>query len=280
MTRVISRGLMAIVLGASAVYFLIPLVWVMFAATKDNSNLFSSFGLWFSDPSQFFDNMYLLFTQNGGVFGQWLGNSALYAGVGGVCATIFAAAAGYAFAKFSFPGREVMYTTILGGVLVPATALALPLYLLASRVGMVNTVWAVLLPSMLSPFGVYLSRVYAESAVSTELLEAARLDAAGEFRIFRSLVLRLIVPALATVFLFQFVSIWNNYFLSLVMLSNERLYPITLGLSTWYNYADRLPVLYQLTVAGAFVAIVPLVVIIFSLQRYWRAGIAEGALKG
>jgi multiple sugar transport system permease protein len=138
----------------------------------------------------------------------------------------------------------------------------------------------VLIPGVVSPFGVYLCRIYAESAVDDTLLEAARVDGAREGRIFAQLVLRLMSPALVTVFLFQFVGIWNNYFLPLVMLSDDRKYPITLGLATWQTAADRVPQLVQYTVGGAFLSVIPLAAAMLVLQRYWRTGLTEGSLKG
>jgi multiple sugar transport system permease protein len=149
-----------------------------------------------------------------------------------------------------------------------------------SSANMSNTYWAVLLPSMVTPFGVYLSRIYAAAAVPDELIEAARIDGAGEFRIFVTLGLRIMSPALITIFLFQFVDIWNNYFLPLVMLSDQELYPITLGLTTWQAFAGRQPILYQLTVGGALVSVIPLMVAMVVLQRFIRAGITEGSVKG
>ena len=112
---------------------------------------------------------------------------------------------GYALAKYRFRGREAMFNVVLGGVLVPATALALPLFLLFSQVQLTNTFWAVFLPSIVSPFGVYLARVFADASVPDELLEASRLDGAGEVRTFFTVSIRLMLPALITIFLFQFV---------------------------------------------------------------------------
>jgi multiple sugar transport system permease protein len=114
----------------------------------------------------------------------------IYAGIGATCATLLASAAGFALAKYNFKGRELVFGLILGGVLVPGTALAIPLYLLMSKVHLTNTYWSVLLPSVVSPFGVYLARVYATSAIPNELLEAARVDGAGEERIFFTVALR------------------------------------------------------------------------------------------
>jgi multiple sugar transport system permease protein len=274
-----SRILVTAGLAVAAVYFLVPVYWLAVSATKSTGDLFGSFGLWFSDPRPL-DNLRLLFTFGDAIFGRWMLNSALYAGVGALCGTLFAAMAGYALAKYRFRGREALFNVILGGVLVPGTALALPLYLMLSGANLSNTYWSVLLPSMVTPFGVYLSRIYAAAAVPDELIDAARIDGAGEFRIFRSLALRAMSPMLVTIFLFQFVEIWNNYFLPLVMLSDQQLYPITLGLTTWLSFADRQPILYQLTVGGAFVSVVPLMVAMVVLQRFLRAGIMEGSVKG
>ena len=120
-----------------------------------------------------------------------------------------------------------------------------------SGVGLTNTYWAVLLPSCISPFGVYLSRIYARSAVPDELLDAARVDGANEFRAF-TMALHLMAPALVTIFLFQFVAIWNNFFLPLVMLSDEKLYPITVGLETWnVTTSGANTFLYNQIVTGA-----------------------------
>ncbi|KOG87188.1 carbohydrate ABC transporter permease [Streptomyces varsoviensis] len=265
-------------LAVAAVYFLVPVYWLVVSATKSTGDLFGSFGFWFADPHPV---TYLrqMLTYDGGVYVTWFANSLLYAGVGAVAATLLAAAAGYALAKFVFPGRESVFNLILAGVLIPGTALALPLYLLFSEMGLANTHWAVLLPSMVSPFGVYLCRIYAAAAVPDSLLEAARLDGAGEARIFTVLGLRLMTPALITVFLFQFVHIWNNFFLPLVMLADADLYPIQLGLTSWQGYADRQPELYQYTVGGAFLSVLPLMVLMGVGQRYWRTGLTEGSVK-
>jgi len=275
-----SRILTTVATVLVGIYFLLPIIWVAIASTKNNTDLFGTFGLWFSGQPQLIENLGSLFSYNGGIYLRWILNSAVYAGVGAALATIIATAAGYAFAKFEFRGSNLMFGIVLGGVLVPGTALALPLYLLASQLGLANTMWSVLIPSLLCPFGVYLARVYASSAVPDELLEAARIDGAGEAAIFWRVALRMMTPALVTTFLFQFVSIWNNYLLSLVMLANDELYPLTLGLATWFQYADREPILYTLTVVGSFVAIIPLALIILSLQGFWRSGLTEGGVKG
>ncbi|HEX2131617.1 MAG TPA: carbohydrate ABC transporter permease [Actinophytocola sp.] len=274
-----SRILVTALLAVIALYFLLPVYWLVVASTKSTGDLFGSSGLWFAQP-RLLENLTNVFTYDDGIYLRWAANSVLYAFVGATVSTLLAAAAGYALAKFAFRGRETVFNLVLGGVLVPATALALPLYLMLSQIGLANTYWAVLLPSLVNPFGVYLLRIYAEAAVPDDLLEAGRIDGASEGRIFFSVVLRILTPGLVTVFLFQFVAIWNNYFLPLVMLSDPKLYPITLGLTSWQSFADRQPDLYQLTIGGAFVSVVPLMIVTAVLQRYWRAGLTQGSVKG
>ncbi|MEU6472974.1 carbohydrate ABC transporter permease [Streptomyces massasporeus] len=275
---------LTIAMLAALAYFLLPLLWLLIASTKNTQDLFDSFGLWFSHAPQLLTNIRATFAQDDGVFVHWLLNTAVYAGVSAVGAALLAAAAGYGFAKFRFRGDRLAFNLVLGAIMVPATALAIPTYLLFAGVGLVNTPWAVILPSLVNPFGLYLMRVYASDAVPDSLLEAARIDGAGEGRIFFGIVLRLLAPGLVTVLLFTLVATWNNYFLPLIMLNNPNLYPITVGLSSWAERAqnggagassDMLP----LVVTGSLISIVPLVAAFLLLQRYWQSGLAAGSVK-
>lgn len=272
-----------IVLVFFAVYFLFPIYWLIIAAFKEPSQLFSTNGFLPGSKFGFISNLEHVFTYQGSVYLYWLGDTVLYAVVGGALATFFAAVAGYGFAKYEFRGKGVAFGIIIGGVLVPVTALALPLYLLFDKLSLVNTIWSVLIPSLVSPFGVYLSRIYAGRGIPDEIIDAARVDGAGEFGIFRKVGFPLMVPALVTIFLFQFVAIWNNFFLPLIMLNNPKLYPLALGLYSWNSsttYAGAPPFLYSAVITGALVAVVPLVIAFTLLQRYWSGGLSLGAVKG
>ncbi len=273
--KIIVTGLLVVI----ALYFLVPVYWVVVASTKTSKDLFSTNGFWFAPTFALFDNIKAVLTYDGGIFVRWFLNSILYAGVGALLATYLAAAGGYALAKYKFRGNSTVFGIILGGVLVPGTATALPLFLLFSQMGIANTYWSVLIPSLVSPFGLFLCRIYADATVDEALLEAARLDGAGEIRIFHVVGLRILTPALVTVFLFQLVGIWNNYFLPLVMLSDTKLYPITLGLNTWLSQVNRLPEFYQLTTGGVLLSVIPLAIAMIVLQRFWRGGLTEGAVK-
>ena len=142
---------------------------------------------------------------------------------------MLATAAGYGLAKYRFAGRRAVFAVLLGAVAVPGTALAVPTFLMFSNMGLTNTVWAIIIPSLISPFGLYLMWVYATDAVPQELLEAARIDGAGEVRIFFTVALRLLAPGVVTVLLFAVVSTWNNYFLPLIMLSEPQPLPAHRG---------------------------------------------------
>lgn len=272
------RLAVTLVLSVFTLYFLTPIWWLLVASTKSRGDLTSTNPLWFSDLN-LVENLQGVFSYGGGVLPRWLLNSVLYAGLGALIATLLAGMCGYALAKYAFPGREVLFNVVLGGVLVPATALALPLFLIFAQVGATNTFWSVFLPSIVSPFGVYLARIYAASSVPDELLEAARLDGAGEVRTFFSVSVRLMVPALITVYLFQFVAIWNNFFLPLIMLRDERLFPVTLGLYNWNTVVNQVPELRLYVLTGSLVSIVPLIIVFLLLQRFWQAGLGTGSLK-
>ncbi|MEU5764814.1 carbohydrate ABC transporter permease [Streptomyces asoensis] len=275
---------LTIAMLAVLAYFLLPLFWLLIASTKSTQDLFDSFGLWFSHAPQFLTNVRQTFTQDDGVFVHWLLNTVMYAGVSAVGAALLAAAGGYGFAKFRFRGDRISFNLVLGAVMVPTTALAIPTYLLFAEAGLVNTPWAVVLPSLVNPFGLYLMRIYAQDAVPDSVLEAARIDGAGEARIFFRIALRLLAPGLVTVLLFTLVATWNNYFLPLIMLNDPDLYPVTVGLSSWAAQAQNGGAgassdMLALVVTGSLVSIVPLVVAFLLLQRYWQSGLAAGGVK-
>lgn len=275
---------LTIAMLAALAYFLLPLCWLFIASTKSTQDLFNTFGLWFSHAPQLLANVKATFTQDDGVFVHWLLNTVLYAGVSAVGAALLATAGGYGFAKFRFRGDRLAFNLVLGAVMIPTTALAIPTYLLFAKAGLVNTPWAVILPSLVNPFGLYLMRIHAADAVPDSLLEAARIDGAGEARIFFRIALRLLGPGLVTVLLFTLVATWNNYFLPLIMLNDPNLYPITVGLARWADQAQNGGAgassdMLALVVTGSLISIVPLVAAFLLLQRYWQSGLAAGGVK-
>jgi multiple sugar transport system permease protein len=262
-------------------YFLLPLFWLLVASTKSNADLFSSFGLWFAEFN-LFENIRTVLTTQDGVFITWAINSLIYAVVSAVGASFLATAAGYAFAKYDFPGDTAIFAIILGAVMVPSAALTVPTYLLFARAGLTDTYWAIILPSLATPFGVYLMRVYAADAVDSALIEAARVDGVGELRIFFTVAFRLLLPGSITVLLFSLVATWNNYFLPLIMLNSEDKFPLTVGLALWQSTAaagSGSQAMFSTIITGSLLSIVPLVIAFLVLQRYWQSGLATGGVK-
>jgi multiple sugar transport system permease protein len=267
-----------IILIVGAVYCLIPVLWVFTAASKDRNELFSTFT--FAPGTGLWQNIVDLFTYQDGVFILWGLNSLLYSGVGALLSMLVSAMAGYALAKFSFPGRTAVFLAFFVGILLPGIVLAVPQYFLLTTFGLAGSPLSVLLPSLISPFGIYLSYVYALSAVPTDTLEAARIDGAGEWRIFGTIVLPLMVPGMVTVFLLHFIGTWNNFLLPYIMLSDQDYYPLTVGLFTLLSRGSSSPTLYGLVITGAAVSIIPLVLLTLFLQRFWRLDLVSGGIKG
>jgi multiple sugar transport system permease protein len=267
-------------LVAGALYCLLPVTWVLIAATKSRGELFDSDTLLPSFSGGLWENLGDLFAYQDGQFFRWTLNSVLYAGVGAALCALVSALAGYGLAKYRFFGRTAFFNLMLAGVLMPQIILAIPQYLLLAEVGLAGTYWSVLLPSIISPFGVYLCRIYAAASVPTETLEAGRIDGAGEWRLFRSIGLPMMFPALVTVFLLQFVGAWNNFLLPFIMLSDVDTFPLTTGLFTMLDQGVQQPALYSTVITGVLVSIIPLIALFLTLQRYWRIDLISGSLKG
>lgn len=278
-----TRILLTLLLSVFLIYTFIPIIYLIISSTKTNSDLFGTFGFWFGGRFNLFQNLSDLFARENGVYLRWLGNSFLYATVSGFGAAILSTAAGYAFAKFRFRGRNVGFALILGAVMIPQTALVIPIFLLLALLGLSNNPLGVILPSMISPIGVYLMRVYIEQGVDDELIDAARMDGAGEFRIFRDIVFRLVAPGFVTVLLLSFVGTWNNYFLPLIVLRSQEYFPLTVGLAAWNQLAAGAggggQILFSLVITGALVGIIPVIIVFLLLQRFWQGGLTAGAIK-
>ncbi|MEF9902222.1 carbohydrate ABC transporter permease [Streptomyces sp. P9-A2] len=260
-----------------ALYCLLPVVWVVIASTKSGSELFSTFTFW--PGTGFTENLSDLNAYRDGVYWEWMGNSALYAGLGALLSTCVSAVSGYALAVYRFRGRETLFNVLLAGVLMPPVILAVPQYLLLAQADLTDSYLSVLLPQILSPYGVYLARIYAAASVPSDVVEAGRMDGAGEWRIFTRVALPMMLPGLVTVFLFQFVAIWNNFLLPFIMLSDDEKFPITLGLYTLLEQGASTPALYTLVITGAFLAVFPLVALFLVVQRFWSLDLLSGAVK-
>jgi multiple sugar transport system permease protein len=208
--------------------------------------------------------------------GRRFENSLLLASLATVLSLVFNVTAGYAFAKLRFRGRDGVFHALLGALVIPGQVAMIPLFLLLKSLGLIDTYAGVLIPSIASVFGIFLVRQYALS-IPDELLEAARIDGAGEFRTFGSIVLPALTPILVTLALFSFLGSWSDFLWPLIVLSREDLYtlPVALAQLSREHVQDR-----ELMMAGAVITLLPVLVVFLSLQRYYLQGLLAGSVKG
>ncbi len=264
--------LIAIVLS---LFFLLPFYWLIQSTTKDQLQLRQGTFVPGS-PSHFVhNNLTDIFAYRDFAFSGWIANSVIYSVAGSIFGTFFAAMAGFAFRRFRFLGRRLLFFLILGFALVPGFATTLPLFIEFKNLGILNSAWAIIVPSVVNVFGVYLMVVY-WNQVPEEMFGAAMIDGAGEISIFLRIGLPTILPGLTTLLLLSFVATWNNYFLPLVMLSDSSHFPLILGITTIYSL-DGFPV-ENLQLMGAFLTAIPLLVLFLVMQRFLAPQLT-GALK-
>ncbi|MUH58905.1 ABC transporter permease [Bifidobacterium sp. GSD1FS] len=281
-TQSVLNVLLHVVMALMVLYCLIPLVWLFFSSTKTNEDLYTSNGMWFGKHFALWQNIVDTFQFNGGVYPRWLLNTIVYAVVAGLGATLFATFAGYAIATMRFHGRKALIWVTLLFMSIPSTVITVPLFLLYSKLGMTGTPWAVILPQLSNPFGLYLMIIYAQTSIPISLVEAARIDGANTWTIFWKIAFPLLSPGFVTTLLFALVSVWNNYFLPLIMLNDVHDYPLTVGLNVWMKMAGDASfhvVPNNLILTGSLLAIIPLIIAFLFLQKYWQSGLASGAVK-
>ena len=294
--RSLADGSITFVLLLYCVYFVIPILWMMIAATKSPDALTQN-PLGFSGEFRLLENIRHIFEIGSGQYGKWLMNSVMYTVSITVLATTLAATAGYALAIHPFRGSNLIVGITLIAMLVPSSATALPLFYAFSAVThafpqivILNTPLAFILPASLNPFGVYLIYLFFKKQFPHELLEAARLDGAGHVTTFLRIALPSVAGLLATVAILTFVSSWNNFFLPWLMVSNQDLQPVPIGLATWAasqsslvvggsTGGDQFITLADLITGGA-VAVIPVALVFTLLRRYWVRGFVEGGIKG
>lgn len=282
------RSLVAVVLTVFGLFFLIPVVWLLLAGTKTNHELVNANPFSFGSLSALRHNWDTLMSFQDGSFKTWMKNSVLYAGLALVITLVVSIPAGYALAKLDFKGRRPLLIITLVVMLMPTSALVLPIFLEVNYVHLVNTPLSVVLPFSFFPFGVYLAYIYFADAVPSELLEAAKIDGCSEVRTFTAIALPLAMPVVALVGFFSFVQNWNNFFLPYVMLPRSDAYPMQVGLTQMLTSTPNFnPVVGANAevsppelVLATLVSAAPVLVIFLLAQRYVVSGLTAGATKG
>ncbi len=267
-----SRTLIYGLLAVAAVPMALPLVWMLSSALKPLPEVMVVPPTWI--PRQpTVDNFVVVFTQL--PFGRYLLNSVVVAGVVVVGVVVTSSMAGYAFAKFPFRGRELLFMAMLASLMVPFQVRMIPLYLMAIKLRLVNTLAGVSFPWLFDAFGIFLMRQFMRT-IPTDLIEAARIDGASEPRIFFTIVLPLTRPALAALAIFTLVANWEEFLWPLIVTNSDASRTLPVGLQ---SFSDQYIANIHWQMAGATVAVAPLLVAFFIFQRQFIQGIALTGLK-
>lgn len=285
--RWLTRATVGIILVGFAAFFVLPIAWLLLAPTKTSKQLLLDGPFSFGSFDALAANWHALFAFQDGVFLTWIGNSAMYSFGAIVIMLLTTIPAGYALALTDFRGRKALLMTTLVVMLIPNTALVLPIFLELSAVKLIGTPLAVILPFSFFPFGVYLTYIYFSTAVSKDLLNAARIDGAGELRVFAQIAMPLAAPVIALVSFFNFTGNWNNYFLPFLMVGGTKS-PVQVGLA---NMLANVPQFNPTTATSSVIelptlalatllSILPILVIFLFSQRFLVTGMTAGGTKG
>jgi ABC-type sugar transport system, permease component len=285
---ILARAARVLFLLVLAVFFAVPLIWLLMVPTKTDGELSSRNPMAFGSLHNVARAWTNLMSYNHGEILLWLQNSVLYSVIGVAIAVVIALPAGYSLAVYRFRGRKLILLLTVMAMIVPVAATVLPIYRELSLVHLPDTRWSVILPTAFFPFGVYLSYLHYQSGLPVELLESARLDGASELRVFRSIGLPLGKPAIALTTFFAFVASWNNYFLPYIMLVDDKLFTLQLGIATLLSSSNainasnvsNLPIHRPEAALAALISVIPIGLFFLAFQRVLGRGVLTGAVKG
>ena len=261
-----------VILIMLAIFFLFPLYWIVTGSFKSAIDINAKVPVWFPmNPTM--GNYDKLFAKPAFL---WLFNIVFISAMAMILTCITAALAGYALGKKRFYGRTILFTIIICAMALPKQVIVIPLAQEMKLLHMSDTLWAVILPTVGWPFGVFLMKQFSET-IPNEILEAARVDGAGELKTFFSVVFPMIKPGIGALAIFTFVNTWNDYFLQLVMLTSEEKWTLPLAIA---NMQGEMSSDFGLIMAGAALASIPIIVVFIAFQKYFTQGIAMGAVQG
>jgi multiple sugar transport system permease protein len=287
--RFLTDLLVTVILAVFCFYFVAPVLWLVLASTKTQYDVFASSPLWFGSSFRFWDNLTHVLNYDNSVFLTWTKNSLIYTIPSVAIVILTSAAAGFGLAKYHFPGRTILLFVTIIALLIPATTLAVPIYLEGAKLGIVNTPWGVILPTSASAFGVWICYNFFSFQFNTEIMQAARMDGANEYQIFAFIALPTARGVLATVAMLTFVSNWNNFFLPFLMEARDDLFPLPVGLGNMAaetvlgsqaSSAAGSAISIMDVITGAFLVALPIAILFVAVRRYWAAGLLGGSLQG
>ena len=268
----ISKIINMILVFAVSILFIFPLYWIITGALKDNLAIIARVPEWFpKNPTM--ANFERLFNQPAGA---WMMNTVLMAALSTLLTCVAASMAGYALAKKRFPGRNIIFTLMVCAMALPKQVTVIPLLKQMNFFGLHDNIWAIILPTVAWPFGVFLMKQFSEG-VSDEIIEAAKVDGASEAKTFIDVIVPMVRPGIGALAIFTFVTAWNDYFLQLIMLVSRENLTISLGIATLQAESSTD---FGLIMAGACLAAIPIITVFIAFQKYFTQGIAMGAVKG
>jgi multiple sugar transport system permease protein len=287
-SRLVSALVVCVILAALLVFFVLPAIWLVLAPTKTTDQLDHAFPLSFGSFGQLGQAWHALTTFQGGVIWQWLRNSAVYSAGALVLTLVTSVPAGYALAMTKFRGRKLLLTVTLVVMIMPSSALVLPIFLELNLFHLIGTVWSIVLPFSFYPFGVYLVYIYFATSLPRDMLSAARIDGASEWQVFTRVALPLARPVIGLVAFFSFVGNWNNFFLPYLVLPSSNQFPIQVGLNQLLSSTPSfnpvagkgLDITSPELALAIIIAILPVLVVFLFSQRALVSGMLAGSTKG
>ncbi len=256
-------------------FMVLPFFWMLSTSLKPASEIFTKPPIWVSPNSSLAAYIELVTNRN---ILRILMNTFVIAAAATTLQLFFCSMGGYGFAKFRFAGREPMFAVLLATLLVPFSIVLIPLYYIMLQLGWINTFWPLIIPGAASAFGIFFMRQYI-STVGNELLDAARIDGAGEFRIFLQIIVPIIAPGMVSLGLIFFMASWNNFLFPLVILKSPEMFTLPIAIRSMVGGVIGRPI-YHLQMAASVISIVPLLIIFLLFQRQFVAGITSGAMAG
>lgn len=255
-----------------ACFFFLPILWVLLSSLKPQSELFT-YPLTILPRSPSLANYFQAFQD--GAFATYFGNSAFVAVVSTLITIAINVMAGYALSKYFFPGRNLIFAVMLGTLMIPLQAIMVPIFLVLKRMGMLNSLWGIIIPPAATPTGIFLARQYMLT-IPNSLIEAARIDGAGEFRIFRAIIVPLAKPIIATLAIFSFMWRWNDFLWPFLVISSKQKMTLQLALA---NFVGQYQINWASLLALTVVTMIPMIAVFIALQKYFVAGLTAGGVK-
>lgn len=260
-----------IVLILVAIVTITPFYWGVISSLREYSELFDP-KVWVDNPTV--ENYLRLFTTT--LFPRWLLNSSVIAVSHTLLVLFFCSLGGYAFAKYEFRGKGILFLVILGSMMIPIWVGIIPMFIWFAKLRLINTYWVLILPGSANAFGIFLMRQYIQG-IPSEMMDSARIDGCSEFQIYYKIILPVIKPVLATLTIFTFLFSWNNFLAALIFMVTEEMFTVPVGLSALVGMQQPQ---YGMLMAGTFISVIPVIIIFLRMQKEFVAGLTLGAVKG